>query len=233
MTQIAASVINLRDIGGIRLTGGGVTRSGVLLRSGAPRAGDLPAPGLLWPPATVLDLRSAEEHAANAYDWMPSTRVFSFDVHDEAAMQRAAALNQAPDWTALYGEILNGLARDIAPIMEVVVDSPGSVLVHCAAGKDRTGVLVGALLTAAGADPEAVTEDYLASNVAMRVLAARWAEQAGIDVDDVLASPWLTVSADALHSALDQITADGVDAWFLDNGVPQDHLDAWTARIRA
>ncbi|MEX2372909.1 MAG: tyrosine-protein phosphatase [Dehalococcoidia bacterium] len=36
---------------------------------------------------------------------------------------------------------------------------PGGVLIHCAAGKDRTGVLVGLLLQLAGVEPEAIAED--------------------------------------------------------------------------
>ena len=37
---------------------------------------------------------------------------------------------------------------------------PGAVLVHCAAGKDRTGLVVGLALSAVGAEPEVVAGDY-------------------------------------------------------------------------
>ncbi|MFT4010952.1 MAG: tyrosine-protein phosphatase [Nocardioidaceae bacterium] len=232
VTPASTYVANLRDIGGIALRGGGATRSGVMLRSGAPRPGEGAPAGLAWPPRTVIDLRSAAESSPPPYNWHPGTRVLRFDIHQEAAARMEADAGFG-GWNAIYAEILVGLGRDIAPIMRAIVDSPGATLVHCAAGKDRTGVLVGALLTLAGADPEAITADYLASRAGMRALAAQWAGESGADVDEILQSPWLSVSAEALHRVLTEITADGPETWFLDHGVPQAHLDAWTARIRS
>ena len=45
-----------------------------------------------------------------------------------------------------------------------IADAEGATLVHCAAGKDRTGTLVALALLLAGADREAVIEDYAASS---------------------------------------------------------------------
>ncbi len=59
--------------------------------------------------------------------------------------------------------VLGGL-RDIAA-------AEGATLVHCAAGKDRTGTLVALALLLAGADREAVIDDYAASSErAQRIL---------------------------------------------------------------
>jgi protein-tyrosine phosphatase len=49
-----------------------------------------------------------------------------------------------------------GAARTIAA-------ADGAVLVHCAAGKDRTGMIVAITLAAAGVDPDWIVDDYLAS----------------------------------------------------------------------
>jgi protein tyrosine/serine phosphatase len=38
--------------------------------------------------------------------------------------------------------------------------APGAVLVHCAAGKDRTGLVVALALSVAGADDETIAADY-------------------------------------------------------------------------
>ena len=43
-----------------------------------------------------------------------------------------------------------------------VATARGAVLVHCAAGKDRTGVVVALALDAAGVDRETIVSDYLA-----------------------------------------------------------------------
>lgn len=45
-----------------------------------------------------------------------------------------------------------------------IADAEGAVLVHCAAGKDRTGTLVALALTLVGADRDAVVADYAASS---------------------------------------------------------------------
>jgi protein-tyrosine phosphatase len=45
-----------------------------------------------------------------------------------------------------------------------IAEADGAALVHCAAGKDRTGTLVALALTLAGADREAVVADYAASS---------------------------------------------------------------------
>lgn len=45
-----------------------------------------------------------------------------------------------------------------------IADAEGATLVHCAAGKDRTGTLVALALTLAGADRDAVVADYAASS---------------------------------------------------------------------
>jgi hypothetical protein len=47
--------------------------------------------------------------------------------------------------------------------IRTIASARGAVLVHCAAGKDRTGVVVALALDAAGVDREAIVSDYLAS----------------------------------------------------------------------
>ena len=47
--------------------------------------------------------------------------------------------------------------------IRAVAESEGAVLVHCAAGKDRTGVVVAVALDAAGVDRDTVVSDYAAS----------------------------------------------------------------------
>ena len=44
-----------------------------------------------------------------------------------------------------------------------IANTAGAVLVHCAAGKDRTGVVVALSLDAAGVDRDAIVGDYLAT----------------------------------------------------------------------
>ena len=52
---------------------------------------------------------------------------------------------------------VTGALRDIAT-------AAGAAIVHCAAGKDRTGVIVALALTAAGWNPDAIVADYVATD---------------------------------------------------------------------
>ena len=47
--------------------------------------------------------------------------------------------------------------------LRAIARADSAVLVHCAAGKDRTGVVVALALDAAGVDRDAIVGDYLAS----------------------------------------------------------------------
>ena len=74
----------------------------------------------------------------------------SVAVDDRVASIYLSYLVDRPD------SVVGGL-RDIAA-------APGAALVHCAAGKDRTGTLVALALTLVGAEREAVVADYAASS---------------------------------------------------------------------
>jgi protein tyrosine/serine phosphatase len=57
--------------------------------------------------------------------------------------------------------------------IRAIARSHGAVLVHCAAGKDRTGVVVALALDAAGIDRGAIVDDYLASRERIEEIMAR------------------------------------------------------------
>ena len=87
-------------------------------------------------------------------------------------------------------------------------DEDGFV-VHCAAGKDRTGIFCALLLTELGVDPEAVREDYLMTNTAVDYdeLAPRFAKRIrdgmGRDVGDREIRAFLGVEDGYLATAFD------------------------------
>ena len=139
---------NLRDVAGLRLAGGGLVPAGVLYRSDAPYPGDA-VPGTVphWPPATVIDLRSTGEAAAR-YRWPAGVTV-----HHVPLMRQAAVVGTDDSATrpgrplpaslaVVYRRMLDMIPHRLAALPGMAADSGGPVLVHCAAGKDRTGVAV-------------------------------------------------------------------------------------------
>ena len=57
--------------------------------------------------------------------------------------------------------------------VRTIARTDGAVLVHCAAGKDRTGVVVALALDAAGVDRDAIVADYLATRERIDAIVAR------------------------------------------------------------
>jgi len=68
-----------------------------------------------------------------------------------------------PQIVQAYLSYMTSRPDSIAASIRTIATALGAVLVHCAAGKDRTGVVVALALDAAGADRDAIVTDYLAS----------------------------------------------------------------------
>jgi protein tyrosine/serine phosphatase len=129
--------------------------------------------------ATVVDLRSVGEVDSEGPG--PLTRVPSVThVHqsvipevgqatDAAAdgllARRERVLSHYPDdpVCAYYLGYITDRPDSIVGALRAVADSSGAALVHCAAGKDRTGVVIALALSIVGVDRDAIVEDYTAS----------------------------------------------------------------------
>jgi protein tyrosine/serine phosphatase len=85
--------------------------------------------------------------------------------------------------------------------------SPAPQLVHCRAGKDRTGVVVALLLANAGADRASIVADYAVSDEALTPLYEIWVSEAGEDAEQARASmrryPTRPEAMEALFEHLD------------------------------
>jgi protein-tyrosine phosphatase len=61
----------------------------------------------------------------------------------------------------MYCRILEHNRRHVAGVLSSIARArPGGVLIHCHAGKDRTGLIVGVLLSALGVPKDVIAEDY-------------------------------------------------------------------------
>jgi len=82
----------------------------------------------------------------------------------------------APDEHPVVRAYLSYLTRrpdSIVGSLRTIAGSRGSVLVHCAAGKDRTGVVVALALDAIGVDRGLIAEDYLRTGERIDEIMAR------------------------------------------------------------
>ena len=66
-------------------------------------------------------------------------------------------------WSKHYLGYLDRRPDSVVAALRAIGAADGAVVVHCAAGTDRTGTIVGLALLVAGVTPEAVIADYAAS----------------------------------------------------------------------
>ena len=152
--------VNVRDLGGLLTTRGERTRWRAIVRSdGLDRLSDdgwraLETYGI----RTIVDLRNDVERDAEGYrcdldvlhvpieddtdvDFIARWRPFSTPHYYRAALER---------WPQRVGAAVAAVARA----------GPGGIVVHCGAGRDRTGLLVMLVLAVACVTHEEIADDY-------------------------------------------------------------------------
>jgi protein-tyrosine phosphatase len=153
---------NLRDLGGYPAAGGRTVRRRTLLRSDALHRLDdagraaLARLGL----RTVIDLRTDQEvqAAPSALDGT-GARTFHVPLFSDEAISRLP-----PERAAIYRYMIDDCGTAIAEAIGRLCASdalPG--LIHCTAGKDRTGLVVALVLDVTGVPDEFIAADYAMS----------------------------------------------------------------------
>lgn len=230
---------NLRDVGGLA-AGGSTVRHGVLLRSDAPGPLDDTALGALRTAGVrhVLDLRDLEEashqptpFAAAGFE-VRSLPIFTGSARSFATVGtslRAMYLSMAAD----CGTALANAVRHVAN-----PGGDGGVLVHCTAGKDRTGLTVALALRAVGVARDDVVANYAETEARLR---GPWLEEklellrrfVGDDAEQYT-EVLVTSPAEVLEEFLDTVEDGSREAtrpYLRAHGMTDAELDALTARL--
>lgn len=165
---------NFRDIGGYRANDGRVVRWGKVFRAGVlsyvtDRDHEhLQSLGI----RAICDLRRTEERRKEPTRW-PDATAHALHWDDELAMPtlRSYAAQHPPTADGMFLAMLDlyrGLPRRmqtrIHGLLTCIVNDRMPIVVHCAAGKDRTGVAIAVLLALLGVPQETIVEDYLLTN---------------------------------------------------------------------
>lgn len=228
-------MVNFRDVGGLPADTGARTGHGILYRGDAPHHADTPPADLVgWPPALVLDLREPDEPIGAHPLAGPGIHVMQVPL---LAGPHIGDWRALPSLEELYRGSLARAGERIAEVLELLIEATGPALVHCAAGKDRTGVLIAVLLRAAGVSRRAVMEDYLRTEQNRPALLEQLAwDPSVLDERDRLRFQHLTgTSAPALRAVLDELdsAAGGAPGWLRARDVPAVTIEAWTRRLVA
>jgi protein-tyrosine phosphatase len=167
---------NFRDLGGVVVADGRQVRTGLVYRSGVlDRLDDddvdaLAALGV----RTIVDVRSDDEVAARPNRLPPGLEVLHRPITDVSAaplsilekIERGDTEGLGASMLIKGNDAFVRLFLDrFAGVVHLVADPQRwPVVVHCTAGKDRTGFAIACLLWAVGATDEAVLADYLRTN---------------------------------------------------------------------
>jgi protein tyrosine/serine phosphatase len=247
--------VNARDVGGLPTVDGGAIRPGVLIRSASlghltdadvsHLVGDLGV-------RRVVDLRTdveVDRDGPGALHAQPDVVIHHLslypDAPDRTEMPAAPQVDQpAPlPWqherfatahgpvVAAYLRYLEQRPDSIVAALRAIAEPAGATLVHCAAGKDRTGVVVALALTVAGVPRELIAADYALTQSQIAAIVGHLARSDlyGFEVGQPEKIP--PASAAVMMAVLDAIDTDlgGVLAWLARHG----WTEAETQRLRA
>ena len=246
---------NARDLGGLPTEDGGKTVAGRLLRSdnlqGLTAADITRLTGELGL-TTVVDLRSTAELNSEGpapldavpavehrhHPVLPEEGLATDAVADVLLTRNERDRSRYPG-NALTGHYLGYLEDrpdQVVAALRSIAHARGAALVHCAAGKDRTGVVVALALSVAGVRPDAIVADYAATGDRTEPLLARLRRSPTYSAD-VNRRP-----ADAHRPRAETMTAflaeldarhGGAAAWLTAHGLSQDDLELLRAKLRS
>ncbi|MFJ2619337.1 tyrosine-protein phosphatase [Glutamicibacter sp. NPDC087344] len=224
---------NLREAGGIPAAGGRIA-SGVLFRCAAPHQIDQRLTD--WVAETqlsrIFDLRSTQE--TSYLPGFPASIAGAARTHLpllEGAVGQLSTLEEIYEpLVALHGSTWAALAAGIS--------EPGASLVHCTAGKDRTGVGVALVLLAVGAEKDAVLEDYSASTAALSghwlSVMTRQMQEHGVQLTEAMRTLLVGTSVADLEQALAVAERSGSIAdYLLSHGLTRAQLETLGEKLVA
>ena len=167
--------VNVRDLGGLPLADGGETAYRVVVRADALSfLTDSGRRSLVdYGVSLVVNLRPQREDDEDPSDALP--------VPVERRPMDPRPVAAAWEWPTMREAYL-GLAdhyrAELAQALTLLGSADPPAAIHCAGGRDRTGIACGMALWLAGAEPDAIAADHALSDEHLAARSADWLEQA-------------------------------------------------------
>jgi hypothetical protein len=153
--------VNVRDLGGLPLAGGGETAYRVVVRADwLPGLSDEGRQALVdYGVSLIVDLRPDREHEDDGINPLPVPVVRQgMDPRPVPA---------AWDWPSMreaYLALADHYRAELARALTLLGNAEPPVAIHCAGGRDRTGIASGMVLWLAGVEPDASAADHALSD---------------------------------------------------------------------
>jgi protein-tyrosine phosphatase len=151
---------------------------------------------------TVIDLRStAELHRGGSYAGSSGIAFHHAPLfeNDDLPFKWAEFDTPAPPPGEDYVAIADKGARSLAAALRAIAEGDHAVVFHCAAGKDRTGILTALLLSCLGVPDHSIVADYQLSDLSIAPF-EKWAKaNAPQEAAEAAARPpWLVHSSSSI-----------------------------------
>jgi protein-tyrosine phosphatase len=183
----------------------------------------------------VIDLRSDADLRLGGPDRLDGTgaEYVRYPIDSAGANTDVASL----DLRGIYRTILGPHGPEIAQAIRSIAVADGPVVVHCTAGKDRTGLVAALILTALGVDYGTVAADYV---VTTSNLVGPWSDaifaklrEYRVEVTPALAEVLAEAPEPVLRETFDWLESEygGVMPYLASIGIDDDVLAALRARL--
>jgi protein-tyrosine phosphatase len=247
-------LVNMRDVGGLPTAAGGRTQPRRLIRSdNLQDLTDTDVSHLVdeLGVTDIVDLRTETELHLGGPGPLHAVESLTHHHHSlvverpgEHVVERALTRPPADhrhrrdprSWTEHYLGYLAARPEAVSAALHVVADARGVAVVHCAAGKDRTGTVVALALEVAGVPRDEIVADYLLS--AERLEAVMERLNPGAPVGEPVAAHVLDEQrprAEAVRGILDAVDDrwGGATGWLRVHGWSDDDVTRLRDRLTA
>jgi len=225
-----SGLVNFRDLGG-HPTRRGVTRSGRVFRSDSlAHAAPDDVVHLVEERGvhTVVDLRGSAEVDAFPNQPMADAGV---TIHHVPLIDPEKREQSGLDWETmslfdLYRFLLETAGTEFVEVLQIIAEPANHPLVfHCAAGKDRAGLIAATVLGLLEVDDEEIIADYAATEAALEALKQRAAQRA-TDTGRPPAARFMTADAATMRETLGWLHAEhgGFAPYMLEHGLSDGEL---------
>jgi protein-tyrosine phosphatase len=235
---------NFRDLGGVATEDGGVVRTGRVFRSDSLSylsGQDVERLRDQLGVRTVIDLRAG--HEVEDYGHGPldvHVRQLHMPIVDQTREPALPPRKERKAWKfqtldQIYTFMLDEYAVRFAAVLAVIAEPENQpVVFHCAAGKDRTGLVSALILGLCGVPDSAIVADFAFTESRMSTIVARHAAHAEAnDTEAEVAGQVHGAQAATMSTVLDVLRAEhgSIEAYVVQAGLPTDLVDQLRAEL--
>jgi protein-tyrosine phosphatase len=222
--------VNVRDLGGLPLADGGATAHRVVVRADwLPGLSEEGRRALVdYGVSLVVDLRPDREDRGDGYEPLP------VPVQRRAMDPRpVAAAWEWPSMREAYLALADRYRGSLAQALTLLGDAEPPAAIHCAGGRDRTGIACGMALWLAGVEQDAIAADHALSDESWAPHNAEWLAAAPDEQERERRRRISQPAGRTLAEVLEEIEQrEGIRNLLVDAGADEAALDRLVARLR-